>query len=47
MSHKIVLADGAEFHKIWDDRQKFIFKSEKNPFGDGKASEKILKTLLQ
>lgn len=36
-----------EFYKIWNDEQEFIFKSEKNPFGDGKASEKIIKTLLQ
>lgn len=36
-----------EFYKIWNDDKEFIFKSEKNPFGDGKASEKIIKTLLQ
>lgn len=36
-----------EFYKIWDDQNEFIFKSEKNPFGDGRASERILKTLLQ
>ena len=37
----------AEFYKIWNDEKEFIFKSEKNPFGDGKASERILKTLLE
>ena len=36
-----------EFYKIWTDEKEFIFKSEQNPFGDGKASEKIIKTLLQ
>ena len=36
-----------EFYTIWNDEKEFIFKSEKNPFGDGKASESILKILLQ
>ena len=36
-----------EFYKIWNDEKEFIFQTENNPFGDGKASEKILKTLLQ
>ncbi|TDX84738.1 non-hydrolyzing UDP-N-acetylglucosamine 2-epimerase [Epilithonimonas xixisoli] len=37
----------AEFYTIWNEEKEFIFKSEKNPFGDGKASERILKTLLE
>jgi len=37
----------SEFYKIWNDEKEFIFRSEKNPFGDGKASQIILKTLLQ
>lgn len=37
----------SEFYKIWNDEKEFIFQSDKNPFGDGKASELILKTLLQ
>ncbi|KFC23533.1 non-hydrolyzing UDP-N-acetylglucosamine 2-epimerase [Epilithonimonas lactis] len=36
-----------EFYKIWNDENEFVFQTEKNPFGDGKASEKILKKLLQ
>lgn len=36
-----------EFSRIWKDENEFVFKSEQNPFGDGKASEKIIKTLLQ
>ncbi|WP_333850845.1 non-hydrolyzing UDP-N-acetylglucosamine 2-epimerase [Epilithonimonas sp.] len=37
----------SEFYKIWEDEKEFIFKSDKNPFGNGKASELILKALLQ
>lgn len=36
-----------EFNRIWKDENEFVFKSEQNPFGDGKASEIIFKTLLQ
>ena len=37
----------SEFYKIWDDEKEFMFKADKNPFGDGKTSELILKALLQ
>ncbi len=37
----------SEFYKIWNDETEYIFQTEKNPFGDGKASQIILKTLLQ
>lgn len=37
----------SEFYKIWNNEKEFIFQTENNPFGGGKASEKILKTLLQ
>lgn len=36
-----------EFYKIWNDENEFVFQTENNPFGDGKASEKILKKLLE
>lgn len=36
-----------EFYKIWNDETEFVFQTDKNPFGDGKASEKILKKLLE
>lgn len=36
-----------QFYKILKDEKEFIFSSGKNPFGDGKASEIIFKTLLQ
>lgn len=36
-----------EFYKIWKDQREYVFRTEKNPFGDGKASERILKKLLQ
>lgn len=29
-----------EFYKIWNDENEFVFQTEKNPFGDGKASQK-------
>lgn len=35
------------FYKIWNDEKEFIFQSDRNPFGDGKASDTILKTLLK
>lgn len=36
-----------EFYKIWNDENEFVFLTENNPFGDGKASQKILKRLLE
>lgn len=36
-----------EFYKIWNDENEFVFQTENNPFGDGKASQKILKRLLE
>lgn len=35
------------FNLIYNNPQKYIFKSEDNPFGDGKASEKIVKKILE
>lgn len=35
------------FNVIYNNPQKYIFKSEDNPFGDGKASEKIVKKILE
>lgn len=35
------------FDTIYNNPAEYIFKSENNPFGDGKASEKIVKTILQ
>lgn len=36
-----------EFYKIWNDENEFVFQTANNPFGDGKASQKILKKLLE
>lgn len=35
------------FYKIWNNSSEYIFKSENNPFGDGKASEKIYKEIVK
>lgn len=35
------------FYKIWNNPSEYIFKSENNPFGDGKASEKIYKEVVK
>ena len=35
------------FYKIWNNPSEYIFKSENNPFGDGKASEKIYKEIVK
>jgi len=35
------------FNLIYNNPQKYIFKSEDNPFGDGKASAKIVKKILE
>ncbi|GGG46222.1 non-hydrolyzing UDP-N-acetylglucosamine 2-epimerase [Epilithonimonas arachidiradicis] len=34
------------FRQIWNDPKAYIFENKNNPFGDGKASERIVKTLL-
>lgn len=35
------------FYKIWNNPSEYIFKSENNPFGNGKASEKIYKEIVK
>ena len=35
------------FYKIWNNPSEYIFEGENNPFGDGKASERIYKQLLK
>lgn len=35
------------FYKIWNNPSEYIFKSENNPFGDGKASERIYKEIVK
>jgi len=35
------------FNSIWNNPKEYIFESKNNPFGDGKASNQILKTLLE
>lgn len=35
------------FNFIYNNPKEYIFKSENNPFGDGKASEKIVKRILE
>lgn len=37
----------SEFSRIWNNPEEFIFENKNNPFGDGKASEKIFKTLQE
>lgn len=37
----------SNFNLIYHNPEEYIFKSENNPFGDGKASEKIVKTILE
>lgn len=34
------------FNTIWNNPKEYIFESKNNPFGDGQASNRILKTLL-
>jgi len=34
------------FNLIYHNQQEYIFESDNNPFGDGKASEKIVKEIL-
>lgn len=35
------------FNRIFNDEQEYIFESTQNPFGDGKAAEKILAEILK
>ncbi len=35
------------FNQIWNDPKAYVFQTENNPFGDGKASERIVKTILR
>ena len=35
------------FGRIWNNPAEYIFESRQNPFGDGKASKRILETLLK
>ena len=35
------------FYKIWNNPSEYIFEGENNPFGDGKASEKIYKEIVK
>lgn len=35
------------FYKIWNNSSEYVFESNKNPFGDGKASERIYKELVR
>lgn len=35
------------FNLIFNNPEEYIFKSENNPFGDGKASEKIVKNIMK
>ena len=36
-----------KFYQIWNNPSEYIFEGENNPFGDGKASERIYKQLLK
>lgn len=37
----------ANFNLIYNNPAEYIFESENNPFGDGKASEKIVKKIIE
>lgn len=37
----------SNFNFIYNNPEEFIFKSQNNPFGDGKASERIVKKILE
>lgn len=35
------------FDQIWNDPRAYVFQTENNPFGDGSAAERIVKTILK
>lgn len=37
----------SSFNLIYNNPEEYIFKSENNPFGDGKSAEKIVKKILE
>lgn len=37
----------SEFYKIWNNPKEYEFEAEKNPFGDGKSSEKLIEKILE
>jgi len=37
----------SNFNLIYNNPEEYIFKSENNPFGDGKSAEKIVKKILE
>lgn len=37
----------SNFNSIYNNPEEYIFKSENNPFGDGKSAEKIIKKIIE